>query len=243
MALARARRLPELIKQNDLHGLLHCHTDFSDGGNTLEEMAEATRKRGYHYFGVADHSRSAGYAGGLSIDEVQEQHALADELNATYQGKFRILKGIESDILQDGSLDYPDEVLGSFDFVVASVHSRFRLDAKTQTDRIVRAVSNPFTTILGHLTGRMLLAEQATRSTSTRSSARAPSTGSLLKSMQTLTGSIWTGDGTGAPSNWGAYSASTLTHTQSMNSTSRAGACSWPVKAAFRQSASSTAWI
>ena len=157
VALARARRLPELIKQNDLHGLLHCHTDFSDGGNTLEEMAEATRKRGYHYFGVADHSRSAGYAGGLSIDEVQEQHALADELNATYQGKFRILKGIESDILQDGSLDYPDEVLGSFDFVVASVHSRFRLDAKTQTDRIVRAVSNPFTTILGHLTGRMLL--------------------------------------------------------------------------------------
>ena len=73
VALARARRLPELIKQNHLHGLLHCHTDFSDGGNTLEEMAEATRKRGYHYFGVADHSHSAGYAGGLSIDEVQEQ--------------------------------------------------------------------------------------------------------------------------------------------------------------------------
>src|SRR5215204_4516155 len=88
---------------------------------------------------------------------VQKQQALADELNATYQGKFIILKGIESDILQDGSLDYPDEVLGSFDFVVASVHSRFRLDAKTQTDRIIRAVSNPFTTILGHLTGRMLL--------------------------------------------------------------------------------------
>src|SRR3954452_7530974 len=120
-------------------------------------MAEATRKRGYHYFGVADHSRSAGYAGGLSIDEVQEQHALADELNASYRGKFSVLKGIESDILQDGSLDYPDEVLGSFDFVVASVHSRFRLDPKTQTDRIIRAVSNPFTTILGHLTGRMLL--------------------------------------------------------------------------------------
>jgi len=84
----------------------------------------------------------------------------ADELNASYRGKFRILKGIESDILQDGSLDYPDEVLGSFDFVVASVHSRFRLNAKTQTDRIIRAVSNPFTTILGHLTGRMLLRSQ-----------------------------------------------------------------------------------
>src|SRR3954447_14607553 len=157
VALARAGRLPKLVDQKDLHGVLHCHTDFSDGGNTLEEMAEATRKRGYHYFGVADHSRSAGYAGGLSIDEVHEQHALADELNAGYRGKFRIFKGIESDILQDGSLDYPDEVLSLFDFVVASVHSRFRLDAKTQTDRIVQAVSNPFTTILGHLTGRMLL--------------------------------------------------------------------------------------
>jgi DNA polymerase (family 10) len=106
-------------------------------------MAEATRKRGYHYFGVADHSRSAGYAGGLSIDEVQEQHALADELNASYRGKFRILKGIESDILQDGSLDYPDEVLGSFDFVVASVHSRFRLDAKTQTTELFERSQTP----------------------------------------------------------------------------------------------------
>ena len=157
MALAGATRLPELIKQDDLHGLLRGDTDFSDGGNTLDEMAEATRKRGYHYFGVADHSHSAGYAGGLSIDEVQEQHALADELNCAYQGKFRILKGIEGDILEDGSLVYPDEVLASFDFVVASVRRRFRLDAKTQTDRFVRALSNPFTTILGHLTGRMLL--------------------------------------------------------------------------------------
>jgi DNA polymerase (family X) len=157
VALARAGRLPKLLGERDLHGLLHCHTDFSDGGNTLKQMAEATRKRGYQYFGVADHSQSAGYAGGLSIDEVEEQHALADELNASYRGKFRILKGIESDILQDGSLDYPDEMLDFFDFVVSSVHSRFRLDANTQTDRIIRAVSNPFTTILGHLTGRMLL--------------------------------------------------------------------------------------
>ena len=135
--------------QKNLHGLLHCHTVFSDGGNTLKEMAEATRRRGYQYFGVADHSQSAGYAGGLSIAHVEQQHALADELNVSYRGKFRIVKGIESDILQDGSLDYPDEVLDLFDFVVASVHSRFRLEAKTQTDRIVRAVSNPFTTISG----------------------------------------------------------------------------------------------
>ena len=93
---------------------------------------------------------------GSQIERVVDQHKLADELNARYQGRFRILKGIESDILEDGSLDYPDEVLARFDFVVASVHSRFRLDAKTQTERIIRAVSNPFTTILGHMTGRLL---------------------------------------------------------------------------------------
>ena len=120
-------------------------------------MAEATRTQGYSYFGVADHSRSAHYAGGLSIEEVFAQQALADELNARYAGQFRIFKGIESDILADGSLDYPDDVLAHFDFVVASVHSRFRLDTEAQTARIVRAVANPYTTILGHLTGRLLL--------------------------------------------------------------------------------------
>jgi DNA polymerase (family 10) len=120
-------------------------------------MAEAPRDRGYQYFGVADHSQSAGYAGGLKVEDVEDQHAEADALNARYRGRFRILKGIESDILQDGSLDYPEEVLDRFDFVVASVHSRFRLDKKTQTERILRAVANPRTTILGHMTGRMLM--------------------------------------------------------------------------------------
>jgi DNA polymerase (family 10) len=156
IALAVARRLPQLVADQDIQGLLHCHTDFSDGSNPLEEMAEATRAKGYEYFGVADHSKTASYTGGLSVERVAIQHELADELNARYQGRFRILKGIESDILEDGSLDYPDEVLARFDFVVASVHSRFRLDAKTQTERIIRAVSNPFTTILGHMTGRLL---------------------------------------------------------------------------------------
>jgi DNA polymerase (family X) len=156
IALAVARRLPQLVADQDIRGLLHCHTDFSDGSNTLEEMAEATRAKGYEYFGVADHSKTASYAGGLSVERVAVQHGLADELNARCQGRFRILKGIESDILEDGSLDYSDEVLARFDFVVASVHSRFRLDAKTQTERIIRAVSNPFTTILGHMTGRLL---------------------------------------------------------------------------------------
>ncbi|WP_147022517.1 DNA polymerase/3'-5' exonuclease PolX [Microvirga aerophila] len=156
IALAVARRLPQLVADQDIRGLLHCHADFSDGSNTLQEMAEATRAKGYEYFGVADHSKTASYAGGLSVERVAIQHKLADELNARYQGRFRIFKGIESDILEDGSLDYPDEVLARFDFVVASVHSRFKLDAKTQTERIIRAVSNPFTTILGHMTGRLL---------------------------------------------------------------------------------------
>ena len=120
-------------------------------------MAEATRERGYSYFGVADHSRSAHYAGGLSLEEVAAQHAEIDQLNRRYGKRFRIFKGIESDILADGSLDYPNEVLAQFDFVVASVHGRFKLDRKDQTERIVRAVSNPHTTILGHMTGRLLL--------------------------------------------------------------------------------------
>jgi DNA polymerase (family 10) len=149
-------RLPNLVADDEIRGLLHCHTDFSDGAHTLEEMAEATRARGFQYFGVADHSRTASYAGGLPIEKVLEQHRLADALNARYGGAFRVIKGIESDILPDGSLDYPDDLLARFDFVVASVHSRFGLDADAQTARIIRAVSNRFTTILGHLTGRLL---------------------------------------------------------------------------------------
>jgi len=120
-------------------------------------MAEATRHRGYRYFGVADHSRSAHYAGGLSLEEIAAQHAEIDQLNRRYGKRFRIFKGIESDILADGSLDYPDEVLAQFDFVVASVHGRFKLDRMEQTERILRAVYNPHTTILGHMTGRQLL--------------------------------------------------------------------------------------
>src|SRR5436305_9325823 len=150
-------KLPKLVADKDIRGILHAHADRSDGVNTLEQMAEATRKRGYEYFGVADHSRSAHYAGGLSVEEIMEQQAEADRLNKKYAGKFRILKGIESDILPDGSLDYPDEVLARFDFVVASVHSRFRLDRATQTERIICAVANPHTTILGHMTGRQLI--------------------------------------------------------------------------------------
>jgi hypothetical protein len=140
-------KLPKLVADRDLHGILHCHTDASDGTETLETMANATRKRGFQYFGVADHSKSAHYAGGLSLEQIDEQHREADRLNRKFRTEFRILKGIESDILADGSLDYPDDVLESFEFVVASIHGRFKLDRKAQTDRLLRAVANPHTTI------------------------------------------------------------------------------------------------
>ena len=157
IALAAANKLPALVTDGDIRGILHAHTELSDGVHTLRQMAEATRTRGYSYFGVADHSQSAGYAGGLSQDEIAAQHAEIEQLNKKTRGTFHIFKGIESDILADGALDYPDEVMQTFDFVVASVHSRFRLDKETQTARLLRAVENPCTTILGHLTGRQLL--------------------------------------------------------------------------------------
>ncbi|MCK1424802.1 DNA polymerase/3'-5' exonuclease PolX [Bradyrhizobium sp. 180] len=153
---ALKKKLPRLVTDQDLRGILHCHTDASDGTETLESMAKATLKRGFEYFGVADHSQSAHYAGGLSLEQIKEQHRQAERLNRKFGKDFRILRGIESDILADGSLDYPDEVLDGFDFVVASIHGRFRLDRKAQTERLLRAVANPYTTIVGHMTGRQL---------------------------------------------------------------------------------------
>lgn len=149
-------KLPKLVTDKDLRGILHCHTDASDGTETLETMAKATRKRSFEYFGVADHSKSAHYAGGLSGEEIAQQHREADRLNKRFGKDFRILKGIESDILADGSLDYDDDVLERFDFVVASIHGRFKLDRKAQTQRLLRAISDPHTTIIGHMTGRQL---------------------------------------------------------------------------------------
>jgi DNA polymerase (family X) len=154
--LALKGKLPKLVTDQDLRGILHCHTDASDGTETLDTMAKATRQRGFEYFGVADHSRSAHYAGGLSVEEIAQQHREADRLNKRFGKDFRILKGIESDILVDGSLDYADDVLERFDFVVASIHGRFKLDSKAQTQRLLRAISHPHTTIIGHMTGRQL---------------------------------------------------------------------------------------
>lgn len=156
-ALAEHGPIPPLVELQDLRGTFHCHTDWSDGGNTLEEMAEAAIKRGLKYLGIADHSRSAGYAGGLSITRVQEQWQAIEALNKKLGKRLRIFRGIECDILPDGSLDYPDEILAGFDYVVASVHSHFSLGREEMTARIVRAVTHPQVTMLGHPSGRLLL--------------------------------------------------------------------------------------
>jgi DNA polymerase (family 10) len=149
----------EIITLENLQGILHNHSTWSDGLNTLEEMAIACRDLGYHYLGICDHSRSAVYAGGLTIERVIAQHHEIDALNIK-MAPFRIFKGIESDILSDGSLDYPDEILATFDFVVASVHSGFKMDENRATERLIKAIRNPYTTILGHCTGRLLLARE-----------------------------------------------------------------------------------
>jgi DNA polymerase (family 10) len=155
---AETHALPKLIERDQIRGTFHCHTDWSDGAHSLEQMAEAARDLGLQYLGIADHSRSAAYAGGLSIERVHEQWRAINRLNQHWRGKFHLFKGIECDILADGQLDYPDEVLEGFDYVVASVHSHFTLDRATMTRRIIRAIEHPRVTMLGHATGRLLLA-------------------------------------------------------------------------------------
>jgi DNA polymerase (family 10) len=155
--LAKKNGLPELIRYEDLKGVLHNHTTYSDGIHTLAEMASYCQELGFMYLGICDHSRAAAYAQGLSIEKVFEQQREIDELNKKNQ-HFRILKGIESDILGDGSLDYPEDVLKTFDFVVASVHSNLKMNEEKATARLIRAIENPYTSILGHPSGRLLLA-------------------------------------------------------------------------------------
>lgn len=156
--LAEAGELPDLLELDDLHGVLHCHSSWSDGSATLEEMAEAARERGWTYLGLCDHSQAAAYAGGLDPARVIEQHAAIDELNARYAGEFTVLKGIEVDVLADGALDFDDETMARFELVVASIHSRFGLSEAEQTDRLRRAVASPWVDVVGHPTGRLLLA-------------------------------------------------------------------------------------
>jgi DNA polymerase (family 10) len=158
IALAAQHRLPKLVTDGDIRGIIHVHTDQSDGVHTLEDMTRAVIEHGYQYLGISDHSKSAHYAGGLSVEQIEAQRREVTRLNKSYGDRtFRIFHGIESDILTDGSLDYPVSVLRKFDFVIASVHSHFRLDRKRQTERIIKAISNPYTIVLGHMTGRQLL--------------------------------------------------------------------------------------
>jgi DNA polymerase (family 10) len=157
MERAAARKIPPLVTATDMLGVLHAHTTASDGADTLEAMAEASLAHGYQYIGITDHSKTAHYGGGLTIEEIEQQQAEIDHLNVAFGGRFRIFKGIESDILPDGSLDYPDDVLRRFDFIIGSIHGQFRLDRRAQTERLVRAASNPFITVIGHMTGRQLL--------------------------------------------------------------------------------------
>jgi DNA polymerase (family 10) len=158
--LAEQDDIPQLITAADLRGVLHCHSTWSDGKATVAEMAEAARARGWSYIGITDHSQAAFYAGGLTPAQVDAQHHEIDALNALHPG-FRILKGVEADILADGSLDYDSALLDRFDFVVGSVHSRFAMDRTAMTDRVLRALDDPHLTILGHPTGRLLLSRDA----------------------------------------------------------------------------------
>ncbi|MCS6967399.1 MAG: PHP domain-containing protein [Cytophagales bacterium] len=154
--LAKQQSLPTLVTWNDLKGTLHNHSTYSDGKDSLRQMAQAAHLMGLQYFGIADHSVSAYYANGLTIEQIKQQHREIDQLNREL-APFRILKGIEADILADGSLDYPEEILATFDYVVASVHSGLKMDISKATQRLIKAIENPYTTILGHPTGRLLL--------------------------------------------------------------------------------------
>ncbi len=153
---AAANTLPDLIQPGDIRGIIHSHSNWSDGSNTLEEMARACIAKGYEYLVISDHSKSAFYANGLKEDRIKEQHLLIDELNQKL-APFTIFKSIESDILNDGALDYSDSILSTFDLVIASVHSNLKMSEEKAMMRLLNAIRNPFTTILGHPTGRLLL--------------------------------------------------------------------------------------
>lgn len=155
--------MPPLVTEQHLRGALHCHSHYSDGAATIEQMARAAYARGLHYLGVSDHSQSNTYAGGLSRDRILEQHAEIDALNARFRDEgldVRVLKGIEADILPCGRVDYDAAFLDHFDFVIGSVHTRYGMNAEQMTNRVLKALDDPHLTILGHPTGRLLLTRE-----------------------------------------------------------------------------------
>ena len=153
---AKQNKLPQLITVSDIRSIIHSHSNWSDGSHTIEEMAKECIRRGFEFLVISDHSQTAFYANGLKEERVLEQHRYIDELN-TQLKPFKIFKSIESDILNDGSLDYPESVLKTFDLVIASVHSNLKMNEEKAMARVLKAIENPYTTILGHPTGRLLL--------------------------------------------------------------------------------------
>jgi DNA polymerase (family 10) len=153
--MAREGAIPELVKPSDIKGDLHVHSDWSDGGATIQEIVAQARSMGYSYVAVTDHSKSLAISGGLNEERLSHQGKIIDALNQEMED-FRVLKGIEVDILKNGRLDFDDEVLEGLDVVIASIHSNFKLDKEKQTDRIIQAMKNEHVDIIGHLTGRLL---------------------------------------------------------------------------------------
>ena len=156
VAAAARGELPRLLELGDLRGFLHCHTNYSDGSNSVEDLALACRAAGYQYIGITDHSQAAAYAGGLKSEDLLRQADEIDEVNGRLEG-IRVLKGVEADILADGRVDFEEQVLARLDFVIASIHSRFNMSPPQMTARMLAAMDNPYLTIIGHPTGRLLL--------------------------------------------------------------------------------------
>jgi DNA polymerase (family 10) len=155
----RLDQLPRLITPGDIRGCFHVHSYYSDGVNSLEELIMAAKQRGWSYLGLSDHSQSAYYAGGLKAPDLERQRAEVEALRREHPD-FTLFWGVESDIVSDGSLDYPDETLDAFDFVIASIHSQFSLKREAMTERILTALANPRCTMMGHVSGRLLLARE-----------------------------------------------------------------------------------
>ncbi|MGI6227542.1 MAG: DNA polymerase/3'-5' exonuclease PolX [Peptococcales bacterium] len=157
--IAEKKWLPDLVEYGDIQGVFHIHTNFSDGKDTLETLVQEAKKAGFKYLGISDHSQTAIYAGGLSVEKILEQRQEIKMLNMAHPD-FYVFHGIESDIHANGSLDYPDDVLKEFDFVIASIHSGFSITGEKATQRLIKAMENPYVTILGHPTGRILLGRE-----------------------------------------------------------------------------------
>tara|TARA_B100000315_G_scaffold183990_1_gene172967 strand:- start:6640 stop:8361 length:1722 start_codon:yes stop_codon:yes gene_type:complete len=156
---AEKGRIPHLIEEKDIQGIFHVHTNYSDGNMNIREIIQVCKKLGYQYVGISDHSQAAAYANGLKEEDIIEQRKEIKKINKSLNG-FKIFHGIEADILPDGEIDYGSKILSGFDFVIASVHSNFAMGEKEMTERIIKAIENPYVTMLGHPTGRLLLARE-----------------------------------------------------------------------------------